>query len=176
MFTYFKSGLEVFLLKSFLILSSKGSFDNLLNGDGILWLDADDNSAEVSATGLVSLKHKREHSVFYTLHILKLFWRKVYFIMIWASAWDFQQCGMCDQHSLRSACAYMQSDQSLCSSLEYSMSVKLLTEHLLEVLSLKGGCTGSSESTLVKMSNCWKSHVTAHMYFKVSWDLSISQW
>ena len=38
------------------------------------------------------------------------------------------------------------------------MSVKLLTEHLLEVLSLKGGCTDSSESTLVKMSNCLKSH------------------
>ena len=33
----------------------------------------------------------------------------------------------------------------------------------MEVLSLKGGCTGSSESTLVKMSNCWKSHVTAQM-------------
>ena len=30
------------------------------------------------------------------------------------------------------------------------MSVKLLTEHHLEVLSLKGGCTGTSESTLVK--------------------------
>ena len=28
---------------------------------------------------------------------------------------------------------------------------------------LKGGCTGSSESTLVKMSHCWKSHVTAHI-------------
>ena len=28
------------------------------------------------------------------------------------------------------------------------MSVKLLTEHHLEVLGLKGGCTGSSESTL----------------------------
>ena len=34
------------------------------------------------------------------------------------------------------------------------MTVKLLTEHHLEFLSLKGGCTGSSESTLVKMSNC----------------------
>ena len=33
---------------------------------------------------------------------------------IWASAWDFQQCSMCDQQSLRSACAYAQSDQSLC--------------------------------------------------------------
>ena len=41
------------------------------------------------------------------------------------------------------------------------MSVKLLTEHHLEFLSLKGGCTGSCESTLVKMSHCWKSHVTA---------------
>ena len=43
------------------------------------------------------------------------------------------------------------------------MSVKLLTEHNLEFLSLKGGCTGSSESTLVKMSNCWKSHAAAHI-------------
>ena len=81
----------------------------------------------------------------------------------WASAWDFQQCGMCDQQSLRSACAYAQSDQSLCLSLEYSMTVKLLTEQHLEFLSLKGGCTGSSESTLVKMSNCWKPHATAQM-------------
>ena len=30
------------------------------------------------------------------------------------------------------------------------MIVKLLTEHHLECLSLKGGCRGSSESTLVK--------------------------
>ena len=44
---------------------------------------------------------------------------------------------MCDQQSLRSACAYAQSDQSLCLSFEYSMSVKLLTEHHLEFLSLK---------------------------------------
>ena len=41
------------------------------------------------------------------------------------------------------------------------MIVKLLTEHYLEFLSLKGGCTGSSESTLVKMLNCWKSHDAA---------------
>ena len=77
--------------------------------------------------------------------------------------WDFQQCGMCDQQSLRSACAYAQSDQSLCLSLEYSTTVKLLTGHHLEFLSLKGGCTGSSESTPVKMPHCWKSHVTAHV-------------
>ena len=30
------------------------------------------------------------------------------------------------------------------------MTVKLLTEHHLEILSLKGGCTGSSESAHVK--------------------------
>ena len=42
------------------------------------------------------------------------------------------------------------------------MSVKLLTEHHLEFLSLKRGCTGSSESTLVKMPHCWKSHVADH--------------
>ena len=38
------------------------------------------------------------------------------------------------------------------------MIVQLLTEQHLECLSLKGGCRGLSESTLVKMSNCWKSH------------------
>ena len=43
------------------------------------------------------------------------------------------------------------------------MSVKLLTEHILEFLSLKGGCRGSSESTLGKMSNCLKSHAVAHI-------------
>ena len=43
------------------------------------------------------------------------------------------------------------------------MSVKLLTEHLLEVLNLTGGCTGSSESTIVKMPHCGKSHVTAQI-------------
>ena len=41
------------------------------------------------------------------------------------------------------------------------MIVKLLTGHHLEFLSLKGGCTGSSELTLVKMPYYWKSHVAA---------------
>ena len=44
------------------------------------------------------------------------------------------------------------------------MIVKLLAEHHLEFLSLKGGCRGSSESTLVKMSNCWKSHAAAQFF------------
>ena len=43
------------------------------------------------------------------------------------------------------------------------MIVKLLTEHHFEFLSLKGGCRGSSESTLVKMSNCWNSHDAAQI-------------
>ena len=75
----------------------------------------------------------------------------------------FQQCGMWDQQSLRSACTYAQSDQSLCLSLVYYMTVRLLTDHHLEVQSLKGGCTGLSESTLVKIPHCWKSHAKAHL-------------
>ena len=43
------------------------------------------------------------------------------------------------------------------------MSIKLLTDYHLECLSLTGGCTGPSESTLVKMPHCWKSHVMAQM-------------
>ena len=43
------------------------------------------------------------------------------------------------------------------------MNIKLLTEHHLEYLCLKGGCIGSSESTLVKMPHCWKSHVVGHV-------------
>ena len=63
---------------------------------------------------------------------------------------------MCHQQILRSACAYAQSDHSLYWSLEYSMSVKVLTEHHLDFLSLRGGCKGSSESTHVKIPYCWK--------------------
>ena len=49
------------------------------------------------------------------------------------------------------------------SSLEYSVNIKLLTEHNFEFLSLKGGCTGSSESIHFKMPHCWKSHVAAQI-------------
>ena len=70
---------------------------------------------------------------------------------------------MCDQQRLRPACAYAQSDQSLCSSLEYFTTPGLLTEQHLQFLSLTGDCTGSSESTLVKMPHCWKSHAAAHI-------------
>ena len=43
------------------------------------------------------------------------------------------------------------------------MIFKLLTEHHLECLSLKGGCRGSSESTNVKMPHFWKSHGLAQI-------------
>ena len=61
----------------------------------------------------------------------------------------------------------IQSDQSLCLMLEYPMSVKLLTEHHFKFLSLKRGCTRSTESTstLVKMPHCWKSFAMAQKYF-----------
>ena len=48
------------------------------------------------------------------------------------------------------------------------MIVKLLTEHHLEFLSLKGDCRGSSESTHVKMPHCWKSHATAQMLLQTT--------
>ena len=88
----------------------------------------------------------------------------------------FQQCGMFDQQRLRPAFAYAQTDQSLCWSLKYSMTVKLLTEPHLRFLSLTEGCTGSSESALVKMPHCWKTHVAAHfkmmtLHFPVAYSL-----
>ena len=44
------------------------------------------------------------------------------------------------------------------------MSVKLLTEHHLEFLSLNEAVQARlSLHALVKMPHCWKSHVAAHM-------------
>ena len=64
---------------------------------------------------------------------------------------------------LKPSCAYKQSDQSHCNSLEYSMTVQLLTKLHFGLLSLAVDRTGSSESTLVKMPHNWKSHVTAQL-------------
>ena len=50
----------------------------------------------------------------------------------------------------------------------------LLTKHHLEFLSLKRCCTCSSESTLVKMPHCWKSHVTVHLLTLVSYRSKLS--
>ena len=49
---------------------------------------------------------------------------------------------MCDQQGLRSACAYAQSGQSLCLSLECSVTVGLLTGRRLGFLCLGGGGGG----------------------------------
>ena len=54
---------------------------------------------------------------------------------------------------------YVQSDQSLCWSLEYSITLRLLPKHHLEFQGLKGGCKGSSE----KMAHCRKSNVAAYI-------------
>ena len=47
------------------------------------------------------------------------------------------------------------------------MTIKLLTEHHFEFLSLKGGCIGLSESIHVKMPHCWKSHVVSYIVIYV---------
>ena len=52
------------------------------------------------------------------------------------------------------------------------MIVKLLTEHHLEFLSLTGGCTGSYESTLVKIPHCCKSREMAHLLMHVCFYVS----
>ena len=44
------------------------------------------------------------------------------------------------------------------------MIVKLLTERNLE-FRLKGGCTGSSEPTHVKMPHCWKIITVSILFF-----------
>ena len=77
---------------------------------------------------------------------------------------------MCDQQRLRPAYAYVQSDRSLCKSLEYSMTVTLLTEQHLEFLSLKGSCAGLSEPIHIKMPHCWKSHVPAYIFWRTERD------
>ena len=46
------------------------------------------------------------------------------------------------------------------------MIVKLLAEHHLEFLSLKGGCRGSSESTLVKC-HIFGNHILRLKYIEL---------
>ena len=76
---------------------------------------------------------------------------------------------MSDQQSLRSACAYVQSDQSLCWSLEYPMSVKLLSEHRLEFLSLKGDYT-CQNAILVEIT-CFSSYIIRGAFGKfLTWS------
>ena len=53
---------------------------------------------------------------------------------IWAATGNFQQCCMCDQQRPRPACAYAQSGQSICYSLDNYMSATLLIEHQYDFL------------------------------------------
>ena len=52
--------------------------------------------------------------------------------------------------------------RSLIRAFASRLSILWLLHHL-EFLRLKGGCTGSSESPLVIMPHCWKSHAAAHI-------------
>ena len=73
---------------------------------------------------------------------------------------------MCDQQSLRSACAYAQSDQSLSLTFEYSITFEyILTEHHLEFLSFKGAAQDRLSLHLSNRHIDWKSYVVAHMIY-----------
>ena len=56
------------------------------------------------------------------------------------------------------------------------MTVKLVTEHHLEFISLRRDCTGSSESTLVKMPHCLKTHAAAQMLSLCSSNSGDTAW
>ena len=60
---------------------------------------------------------------------------------------------MCDQKSLRPACAYTQTDERLYLSFKYFISVKLFTKHYLEFLSLTGG-TAAKAGLSLHLSKC----------------------
>ena len=45
------------------------------------------------------------------------------------------------------------------------MSVKLLSEHHLEVFSLKGGCIGTSESATLLEITCYASYIDVEKYY-----------
>ena len=69
---------------------------------------------------------------------------------------------MFDQQRLRPACIYASLIRAFASRSNI-LWLKPLSEYHLEFISLKGGCTCSSESTLVKIPHCWKSHFKAVM-------------
>ena len=119
---------------------------------------------EISTSKYLALMTAPVHTINTALEEVTLItWHLEWLNSMWAMTWDFQKCGICDQQRLRSACAFVQTDQSICLLLEYFITVKLLTEHHLKFLCWTRGCTGSSESTLVKMPHCWKSDVAAHI-------------
>ena len=78
----------------------------------------------------------------------------------WAVTWDFQQCGVCDQQRLIPACAYAQSDQSLCLSLKYSMCYATDWTSF-GAYKLKGRLHFLFWVYTCQMPHCWKSHAAA---------------
>ena len=64
----------------------------------------------------------------------------------------------------QTSCAYAQSDQSICLSLEYSMTGKLLTEHHLKVLSLKGAAQACLS---LHLSRC---HIVGNLISRLNYN------
>ena len=95
---------------------------------------------------------------FNTLYTLKSFNIKMSRNMRFPTMWYVRPAKAQTGLRIRAAC----SEPLLV--VEYSMTVKLLVEQPLEFLSLKIGCRGLSESTLVKMPHCTKSHAEAQMH------------
>ena len=56
--------------------------------------------------------------------------------------------------------SYQPAHTRLCKSHKYSMNVNLLTEHHLKFLSLKGGCTDSSESLQLSKYHIVGNHMS----------------
>ena len=76
---------------------------------------------------------------------------------------------MCDQQRLISARAYAQSDQSLCYSLEYSMSVKLLTkQHLVKERPHRLVCVYTCQNATLFKITCHGSNVFCGLVFDLS--------
>ena len=80
-----------------------------------------------------------------------------------AATWDFQKCGMCDQQSSDQPAHTHSLIGAVASRLNILWVLSYWWNIHLEFLSLKGGFTGLSESTHVKMPHCWKSRVVAQI-------------
>ena len=72
----------------------------------------------------------------------------------------FQHCGMCNQQSLRSACAYAQSDQNLYLSFEYSMMFSYQINIIWSFKAKYEAAQVRLSLHLSKMPHCLKSHDT----------------
>ena len=74
---------------------------------------------------------------------------------------------MCDQQGLRSACAYAQSGQSLCLSLECSVTVVLLTRRRLGFLCLGVGAVRVRLGLRVSEGHIVGNHMPRLIYYPI---------